>query len=47
MDRAQWMWMRASVALVAAAAAAMKNAGRGDTSAEDKPRLPKPVVPVS
>ena len=28
MPRAQWMWMRASVALMAAAAAAMKHAAR-------------------
>jgi hypothetical protein len=34
MTREQWLWMRASVALVAAAAAAM--------SAEQTPALPEP-----
>lgn len=40
MDKAQWMWMRASVALVAAAAASMKRATRGGASAGDKPAPP-------
>jgi hypothetical protein len=37
MDKAQWMWMRASVALVAAAAAAMKHAARSGAYAKDSP----------
>jgi hypothetical protein len=38
------MWMRASVALMAAAAAAMKHASRGSTAAEDMPALPEPIA---
>jgi hypothetical protein len=38
------MWMRASVALVAAAARAMKHASRGSTAAEEMPALPKPFA---
>ena len=30
MTRAQWLWMQASVALVATAARAMREASRGD-----------------
>jgi hypothetical protein len=37
MNREQWTWMRASVALVAAAAAALARA-------EDVPALPEPVA---
>jgi len=44
MTRTNWMWMRASVAPVAAAAAAMKHASRGSTVAEDMPTLPKPIA---
>jgi len=40
MTREQWMWMRASIALVAAAAAAM----RFDAPAERVPALPQPVA---
>ena len=40
MTREQWMWMRASIALVAAAAAAM----RFDAAAESVPALPQPVA---
>jgi hypothetical protein len=43
MNREQWAWMRASVALVAAAAAAMRLAV-GDTAAEDMPALPEPIA---
>jgi hypothetical protein len=43
MDKAQWMWMRASVALIAAAAATMKRAARGGASAGDKPPEPAPA----
>jgi len=38
MTREQWMWMRASIALVAAAAAAM----RLHAAAERVPALPQP-----
>lgn len=41
MSKAQWMWMRASVALIAAAAAAMRQAG--GTPGECSP-APSPVV---
>jgi hypothetical protein len=44
MNRTNWMWMRASVALMAAAAAAMKYASRGGTVAEDLPALPQPIA---
>ena len=37
MNSQQWMWMRASVALVAAAAAAMRNAARSDAQAVEAP----------
>ena len=40
MNREQWMWMRASVALVAAAAAAM----RFNAAAESVPALPQPLA---
>jgi hypothetical protein len=40
MKREQWMWMRASVALIAAAAAAM----RYGTAAENVPALPEPIA---
>jgi hypothetical protein len=40
MNREQWMWMRASVALVAAAAAAL----RCSTAAENVPALPEPIA---
>ena len=40
MNREQWMWMRASIALVAAAAAAM----RFDTAAASVPALPEPIA---
>jgi hypothetical protein len=40
MNKAQTMWMRASVALVAAAAEAMKHAARGGAGAKDKPAPP-------
>lgn len=40
MNREQWMWMRASVALMAAAAAAI----RVSTAAERVPALPQPVA---
>ena len=44
MKREQWMWMRASVAVMAAAAAAMKHVSRGSTVAEDLPAVPEPVA---
>jgi hypothetical protein len=44
MNREQWMWMRASVALVAAAAASIKHASRNNTAAEDMPALPEPTA---
>jgi hypothetical protein len=44
MKREQWMWMRASVALMAAAAAAMKHASHGSTVAEDMPTLSEPIA---
>jgi hypothetical protein len=44
MTRTNWMWMRASVALMAAAAAAMKHASSGSTAAEDMPTLPNPIA---
>jgi hypothetical protein len=44
MNRANWMWMRASVALMAAAAAAMKHASGGSTVAEDLPASPAPIA---
>ena len=40
MTREQWMWMRASVALVAAAAAAMRPAG-------EAPAAPQPIGAAS
>lgn len=44
MKRDQWMWMRASVALVARAAAAMKHAARVATLAEQMRALPQTVA---
>ena len=41
------MWMRASVALVAAAAAAMKHAGRATTLADRMRALPQTVATQS
>jgi hypothetical protein len=38
MTREQWLWTRASIALVAAAAAAMRSA-----AAERAPALPQPI----
>jgi hypothetical protein len=40
MNREQWMWMRASVALMAAAAAAL----RFNTAAVNAPAAPQPVA---
>jgi hypothetical protein len=40
MNKAQWTWMRASVALVAAAAAAM----REHPAVETVPALPQPIA---
>jgi len=40
MSREQWMWMRASVALMAAAAAAL----RFNTAADNAPAVPQPVA---
>jgi hypothetical protein len=42
MNRETWMWMRASVALMAAAAAAMKLAAHNAGPAEHTPALPQP-----
>jgi hypothetical protein len=47
MNREQWMWMRASVALVAAAVAAMRHAGRVNTLAERMRALPQTVATPS
>jgi hypothetical protein len=44
MNREQWMWMRASVALVAGAAAAMKHAAGVATLAEHVRALPQTVA---
>ena len=41
MSREQWMWMRASIALMAAAAAAMKHAARVATLAEQMRAMPQ------
>jgi hypothetical protein len=42
MNREAWMWMQASVALMAAAAMALRRAGSGGTQpAEDTPLLPQ------
>jgi hypothetical protein len=46
MNRETWLWMRASVALMAAAAAAMRLAG-GTAPAEDARDLQEPVVAAS
>jgi hypothetical protein len=43
MNREQSMWLRASVALVAAAAAALARADHGNTD-EDMPALPEPIA---
>ena len=40
MSREQWMWMRASVALMAAAAAAI----RFSAAADNVPAVPEPVA---
>ena len=40
MNREQWMWMRASVALIAAAAAAM----RSSAAARSLPAVPEPIA---
>ena len=40
MSREQWMWMRASVALMAAAAAAL----RFSNAAANAPAIPEPVA---
>jgi hypothetical protein len=40
MNREQWMWMRASVALMAAAAAAL----RFSTDAANTPAVPQPIA---
>jgi hypothetical protein len=40
MNREQWMWMRASVALMAAAAAAL----RFSTTGVDTPAIPQPIA---
>ena len=47
MNRETWMWMRASVALMAATAAAMRLAGGGTGPAEDTPALPEPDATAS
>jgi len=47
MKRDQWMWMRASVALVAGAAAAMKHAASAATRAEQMRALPQTVATPS
>jgi len=47
MNREQWMWTRASIALVAAAAAAMKNAARATTLAEHMEAMPQTVATPS
>jgi len=47
MNREQWMWMRASIALMAAAAAAMKHAARAGTLAEHVQALPQTVATPS
>lgn len=44
MKRDQWMWMRASVALMAGAAAAMKHAASVATLAEHTRALPQTVA---
>ena len=44
MNREQWMWMRASVALVAAAVASMKHAGHAATLAESMRAMPQTVA---
>jgi len=44
MTREQWMWTRASIALVAAAAATIKNASRIGAPAEDMPAAPQPIA---
>jgi len=41
MNRETWMWMQASVALMAAAAMAMRRAA-GTPPAEDAPAAPQP-----
>lgn len=40
MNREQWMWMRASVALMAAAAAAL----RFNAAAANTPAVPQPIA---
>jgi hypothetical protein len=40
MSREQWMWMRASVALMAAAVAAM----RFSSAADNTPAVPQPIA---
>ena len=42
MTREQWLWTRASIALVAAAAAAIKHGSRFTAPAEDMPAVPQP-----
>jgi hypothetical protein len=44
MKRDQWMWMRASFALMAGAAAAMKHAAGAATLAEHSRALPQTVA---
>ncbi len=47
MTRTQWLWMQASVSLMAAAAAALRLAAHNAESAEDTPDLSEAEVASS